>query len=88
MGLETIGGSNLNGWHRRFRPYSELYHSRDQITARDGSVALTPGVDGQVTAECAFQPVNKARRSSHVQGAIHVQRDIEATYKWKNIETS
>ncbi|KAI3327041.1 hypothetical protein HD806DRAFT_520044 [Xylariaceae sp. AK1471] len=86
IGPETIADSNSNGRPRRPRPYSELYDSQDQIIARDGSMALTPTVEGKVTAECTFEPISEARRSSHVQGAIHVQRDIEAIYKWKNGE--
>lgn len=76
--LQTFGGSNSN---KRSHGYSEFSESADRIVSRDGSMKLTPTLDGKVTSECVFTPVTETDTADHGGDGIHVQRDIEAIYQ-------
>ncbi len=75
--LKTFGSSGTN---KRSRKYSELNDSADRIVSRDGSIKLTPTVDGKVVAECTSKPINETHTPDNDRGGIRVQRDFEAQY--------
>ncbi|KAI1427424.1 hypothetical protein F5Y12DRAFT_712230 [Xylaria sp. FL1777] len=75
--LKTFGSSGTN---KRTRKYSELNDSIDRIASRDGSIKLTPTMEGKVVSECTFKPINETVTSDNGRGGIRVQRDIEAQY--------